>query len=453
MGNADPASGSADTIAALATPAGRGGIGIIRVSGPMAGAVGRAVTGAVPPARRAIYCEARDSSGGLIDRGLALYFPAPGSYTGEDVFEFHGHGGPAVTGEVLRACLAAGARLAAAGEFTQRAYLNDKLDLAQAEAVADLIDAQSAEAARLAMRSLTGEFSAAIHDLVSRVTDLRALTEATLDFPEEDVDVLHTEDARTRLADLRERLAGVLRGSRQGRLLREGIRVVIAGRPNVGKSSLLNRLAGEDRAIVTAVPGTTRDVLRELIRIEGVPIHVVDTAGLRETADEVEKEGIARTWKAVGDADVLLAVVEEGEAPGPEDEAMLRRMPAGARRIRVLNKVDLVPGAVARVERTDGSSVHLSARTGEGIDLLRQAILEVAGARTGGESMFLARERHLQALGAASAHLDYAAAEEGRWELFAEELRLAQAALSSITGEFSADDLLGEIFSRFCIGK
>lgn len=453
MGNADPAPGGADTIAALATPPGRGGIGIIRVSGPNAGTVAAALTGRIPPARRAVYSEARDASGRLIDRGLALYFPAPGSYTGEDIFEFHGHGGPAVTGEVLRACLASGARLATAGEFTQRAYLNDKLDLAQAEAVADLIDAQSAEAARLAMRSLTGEFSAAIHDLVSRLTDLRALTEAMLDFPEEDVDALHVDDARTRLADLRLRLAGVQRGSRQGRLLQEGVRVVIAGRPNVGKSSLLNRLAGEDRAIVTPVPGTTRDVLRESIRIEGVPIHVVDTAGLRETTDEVEREGIARAWTAVGDADVLLAVFEEGDAPGAEEEAILRRMPVAARRIRVFNKVDLVADAAARVEQAGVPAVHLSARTGDGIDLLRRAILDAAGAQTGGESMFLARERHLQALGAASTHLGVAEGEGGRWELFAEELRLAQAALASITGEFSADDLLGEIFSRFCIGK
>jgi len=453
MGSAEPASGSAETIAALATPAGRGGIGIVRVSGPRAASVATALTGVVPPPRKAMYSEARDASGDLIDRGLALFFPAPGSYTGEDVFEFQGHGGPAVTGEVLRACLAAGARLAMAGEFTQRAYLNDKLDLAQAEAVADLIDAQSAEAVRLAMRSLTGEFSEAIDDLVSRLTDLRALTEAMLDFPEEDVDSLHVRDAQARLADVRVRLAEVIRGSRQGRLLREGIRVVIAGRPNVGKSSLLNRLAGEDRAIVTAIPGTTRDTLRESIQIEGVPIHVVDTAGLRDTSDEVEREGISRAWKAVEDADVLLVVFEEGDTSGAEEEAILRRMPARARPIRVFNKIDLAPRAAARFEKIGVPAVHMSARTGEGVGLLRQAILEAAGAQPGGESMFLARERHLQALGIANAHLAAAVGQGDRWELFAEDLRLAQAALSSITGEVSADDLLGEIFSRFCIGK
>ncbi|MSQ53991.1 MAG: tRNA uridine-5-carboxymethylaminomethyl(34) synthesis GTPase MnmE [Betaproteobacteria bacterium] len=453
MPSADRQRPPSDTIAAVATPPGRGGVGIVRVSGPLALRVAKALIGRQPAPRMAAYCDARDAGGEVIDRGLALWFPAPHSYTGEDVFEFQGHGGPAVTGEVLRACLAAGARPAEAGEFTRRAFLNDKLDLAQAEAVADLIDASSAEAARLAMRSLSGEFSAAIEALVRGLIELRALTEAMLDFPEEEVDALHADDARGRLARIRSQLDEVLRQSRQGSLLREGIRVVIAGRPNVGKSSLLNRLAGEERAIVTAIPGTTRDALREAIQIQGVPIHVVDTAGLRITEDAIEREGIARAWREVEAADLVLAVFEADCGIGPEDEAILRELPATARRLHVFNKVDLLATRKAQPASGEDAEIQISAKTGEGMDLLRQAIVEAAGWQTGSESMFLARARHLAAVAAAAGHLEAAAQVERRWELYAEELRLAQAALSSITGEFSADDLLGEIFSRFCIGK
>ncbi len=453
MPSADRQRPPSDTIAAVATPPGRGGVAIVRVSGPLASRVAKALTGRQPAPRAVAHCEARDAGGQVVDRGLALWFPAPHSYTGEDVFEFQGHGGPAVSGEVLRACLAAGARPAQAGEFTRRAVLNDTLDRAQAEAVADLIDASSAEAARLAMRSLSGEFSSAIDALVRGLTELRALTEAMLDFPEEEVDALHVDDARRRLARIRSQLDEVLRQSRQGSLLREGVRVVIAGRPNVGKSSLLNRLAGDEVAIVTAIPGTTRDALREAIQIRGVPIHVVDTAGLRETGDAIEREGIARAWREVKAADVVLAVFEADRGIGPEDEEILRKLPSAARRLHVFNKVDLL--ADGRVERLAGEvpALRISARTGEGMDLLREAIVEAAGWQTGGESMFLARARHLEAIAAARGHLEAAAQHGRRWELFAEELRLAHAALSSITGEFSTDDLLGEIFSRFCIGK
>ncbi|MGE0875138.1 MAG: tRNA uridine-5-carboxymethylaminomethyl(34) synthesis GTPase MnmE [Burkholderiales bacterium] len=447
---ADPAT---DTIAAIATPPGRGAIAIVRVSGPRAAEVAAALTGKLPAARTATYAEARDAAGRAIDRGLALYFPAPHSYTGEAVFEFQGHGGVAVAGQVLLACLRGGVRVAAPGEFTRRAFLNGRLDLAQAEAVADLIDATSAEAARSAMRSLSGEFSAEIHALVRELTDLRALTEAMLDFPEEEIDGPPLADARQRLAGVRQRLQRVIKRSRQGRLLREGVHVVIAGRPNVGKSSLLNRLAGEDRAIVTAIAGTTRDTLREAIQIEGIPIHVVDTAGLRDTEDVVEREGVRRAWREVQDADVVLAVLEAGAGIGADDEQILSRLPAGTPRLHVFNKADLVPACrPGRVEGEPGG-VCISAKTGAGIDALRQAIAELAGWRAGEESVFLARERHLRALERACACIDAADLQWPRWELFAEELRLAQEALGTITGEVSADDLLGEIFSRFCIGK
>jgi tRNA modification GTPase len=432
-----------DTIAAIATPPGKGGIGIVRVSGPSASEVGRRLTGVVPPARRAVVAGAVDRSGALVDQGLALFFPAPHSYTGEPVFEFHGHGGPVVMQALLAACLDAGARLAEPGEFTRRAFLNGRLDLAQAEAVADLIEAASRQAAQSALRSLRGEFSAAIASLATRLTDLRALVEAMLDFPEEDVDTLHREDAAARLAAARGALEEVLRKSRQGSLLRSGIQVVIAGRPNVGKSSLLNRLAGEERAIVTPVAGTTRDALRESILIDGVPLVVIDTAGLRPSSDPVERLGIERTRRELKEADLVMVVFEAGQTHTP-----LQDLPAGVACLEVYNKLDLAPGFVA-----PAGAVAASAKTGAGIDALRRALLKAAGWSAAGESVFLARERHLRALQATASCLEAAAAEDGRWEIFAEELRRAQEALAQITGEVSADDLLGEIFSRFCIGK
>ncbi|TAK88159.1 MAG: tRNA uridine-5-carboxymethylaminomethyl(34) synthesis GTPase MnmE [Betaproteobacteria bacterium] len=434
---------SRDTIAAIATPAGRGGIGVVRLSGAAVPEISKKLIGRLPAPRHATVAVFRDRRGERIDEGIALYFPAPRSYTGEAVLELQGHGGPVVMQQLLAACLDAGARLAEPGEFTRRAFLEGKLDLAQAEAVADLIDAASREAARSALRSLSGEFSAAIDALKTQLIELRALTEAMLDFPEEEVDALHRDEAAGRLAAVKASLEDLLARSRQGSLLRSGVHVVIAGRPNVGKSSLLNRLAGEERAIVTPIAGTTRDALREPVQIEGVPLVVVDTAGLRAASDMLERLGIERTQRELERADLVLAVREAGTSDSsPQD------LPPGVERIDVYNKVDLVPGFHA-----PSGAVAVSAKTGEGLDALRRAILAAAGWSSTGESVFLARERHLRALERARAHIETAGAQLPRWEFFAEELRLAHLALGAITGEFTADDLLGEIFSRFCVGK
>jgi tRNA modification GTPase len=435
-----------DTIAAIATPAGRGGIGVVRLSGPGVGEIAVRLIGQLPAPRAATFCAFRDTQGELVDEGVALYFPAPRSYTGEAVLEFHGHGGPVVMQTLLSACLDAGARLAEPGEFTRRAFLEGKLDLAQAEAVADLIDAASREAARSALRSLTGEFSGAVGGLAAQLVELRALIEAMLDFPEEDVDSLHRDDVAARLARIQQALDDLLAKSRQGSLLRSGVHVVLAGRPNVGKSSLLNRLAGEERAIVTPIAGTTRDALREPIQIEGVPLIIVDTAGLRASTDVIERIGIERTQRELERADLVLAVFEAGKPA-----VTLEDLPAGVARVDVYNKVDLAPGF--RPPTGANRAVAVSAKSGEAIDILRKAILEAAGWGATGESVFLARERHLRAFEAARGHLEAAAREVHRFELFAEELRLAHQALGSITGEFTADDLLGEIFARFCLGK
>ena len=432
-----------DTIVAIATPSGRGGIGIVRLSGPRVPEIARQILGVLPEARRAVHTTFGDRRGEQLDEGIALYFAAPASYTGESMLELQGHGGPVVMQSVLAACVDAGARLAEPGEFTRRAFLEGKLDLAQAEAVADLIEAASRDAARSALRSLSGEFSRAIGAVQAQLIELRALTEAMLDFPEEEVDSLHVEDARRRLARARGTVQELLDKCRQGRLLREGIHVVLAGRPNVGKSSLMNRLAGEERAIVTPQPGTTRDALREPVLIGGVPITLVDTAGLRDAVDEVEKLGIERTRQELTRADLVLAVFEAGNAAAP-----LGDVPEAAARIDVYNKIDLAPGFVA-----PRGAVAVSAKTGAGLERLTAAILEAAGWRASGESVFLARERHLRALEKARAHLGAATPDTRSWELFAEELRLAHVALGEITGEFTADDLLGEIFGRFCIGK
>jgi tRNA modification GTPase len=442
-----------DTIAAIATAPGRGGIGVLRLSGPRVQEIARRLVGRLPDPRHASLCTIRDTHGVALDQGIALYFPAPHSYTGEEVLEFHGHGGPVVMHAVLEAFIDAGARLAEPGEYTRRAFLAGRVDLAQAEAVADLIDAASREAARSALRSLSGEFSAAIQRLVGALTELRALTEAMLDFPEDEVDTLHRDEAQARLASLRGALDEVLAKSRQGSLLRSGIHLVIAGRPNVGKSSLMNRLAGEERAIVTAIPGTTRDALREPMQIDGVPIVLVDTAGLRDSSDEIERLGIERTWRELERADVVLVVFDAAAGVGPEDHAWLRKLPLGGRRIHVYNKIDLLPGEQPGERAGEPRQVWLSAKTGAGFDDLRHAILEAGGWRASGESVFMARERHLRALAQAKSHLAAASAQRGQWEFFAEELRLAQEALGEITGRVSPDQLLGEIFSRFCIGK
>lgn len=442
-----------DIIAAIATAAGRAGIGVIRLSGRGLSAVAEQITGRTLVPRRATLCEFLDPHGAAIDQGLALYFPSPHSYTGEDMLELQGHGGPIVLQLLLKRCLELGARVAEPGEFTRRAFINDKLDLAQAESVADLIDATTAEAARCAVRSLRGRFSECIHELTRALIELRALVEATLDFPEEEIDFLKQSDAEGRLHLAQQKLDAVLDASRQGSLLREGIHIVLAGQPNVGKSSLLNRLAGEDLAIVTDIPGTTRDAIRQTIDVGGVPAHIIDTAGLRDSVDPVEKIGIARTWEAIEKADLVLLLIDATRGETPEDRAILVRLPQRLPCLRVMNKVDLAGRLPAREVVESAPRVWLSAKTGAGIDLLREALLEAVGWHSTGEGVFMARARHLQALNQAHENLQRAAALGKRPELFAEELRLAQEALSSITGEFTADDLLGEIFSRFCIGK
>jgi tRNA modification GTPase len=442
-----------NTIAAIATPPGRGGIGVVRVSGAALAAFAQALLGRIPAPRVATRATFRDGEGRPIDDGLALYFPAPASYTGEDVLELQGHGGTVVAAMLLGRCVELGARVAEPGEFTKRAFLNGKLDLAQAEAVADVIDAASETAARCALRSLRGEFSSAIRSLDAALVELRALVEATLDFPEEEIDALDRADARGRLERLAAALDRALASARQGSLLRTGLRVVLAGEPNVGKSSLLNRLAGEERAIVTPIPGTTRDALREAIQIEGVPLHIIDTAGLREPGDEVERLGIERTWREIEQADVVLQVVEASAGDAVLDPEILHRAPRGVERVVVHNKIDITGGA-PRVERARGvAHVHLSAKTGDGLGALRATLLELAGYAGREEDVFMARERHVGALRRARDRIAAAAAQFAQPELMAEELRLAHLELQSITGEFSADDLLGEIFSRFCIGK
>ncbi len=458
-----------DPIVAIATAAGRGGIGVVRVSFGRGGEAAAlplidALCGQRLAPRHASYVPFLDAHGAPLDRGIALYFPAPHSYTGEHVLELQGHGGPIVMQLLLQRCLDAGRgvglRLAEPGEFTRRAFLNDKLDLAQAEAVADLIEASTEAAARSAGRSLDGAFSRQIHVLVDDVITLRMLVEATLDFPEEEIDFLEAADARGKLARIREQLAHVLGDARQGALLREGLSVVLAGQPNVGKSSLLNALAGAELAIVTPIAGTTRDKVAQTIQVEGIPLHIIDTAGLRETEDEVERIGIARTWSEIERADVVLHLLDSQSGMTADDEAIAARFPAGVPVVRVLNKTDLTgaPASVAHpAAEGDLTEAHLSAKRGDGIDMLRGELLRIAGWQAGAEGVYLARERHLIALRSAQEHLaqaaDHAEQRAQSLDLFAEELRLAQEQLNAITGEFTSDDLLGVIFSRFCIGK
>ena len=437
-----------DTIAAIATAPGRGGIGVVRVSGPGVSSFAQQLLGRLPAPRVARFTSFRDAHGEAIDQGIALYFPAPRSFTGEDILELHGHGGPAVMQLLLRRCLELGARLAEPGEFTRRAFLNDKLDLAQAESVADLIDAASAEAARSAMRSLAGEFSHEIEALVAALIRLRTLTEATLDFPDEEIDFLERADAAGQLAAIRAQLARVFAQAQQGQVLREGLQVALIGRPNVGKSSLLNRLAGEELAIVTSVAGTTRDSVKSLIHLDGVPLHIIDTAGLRDTDDPVERIGIERTWTAIRGAGLALLVADATLGVGEADRRILAALPEGLPVLTVHNKIDLAP-----TTPVPPGELPVSAKTGQGVAELRARLLVAAGWQPHGEGVFMARERHLRALEAARERLDAARLRADALELFAEDLRLAQVALSSITGEFTADDLLAEIFSRFCIGK
>ncbi len=454
-------------IAAIATAPGRGGIGVVRISGkhlmPLAQAVCR-LEGRELKARHATYVDFVHADGSAIDQGLVIWFNAPHSYTGEEVLELQGHGGPVVMQMLLNRCLEAGSelgvRVANPGEFTYRAFQNDKLDLAQAEAVADLIEASTEAAARLATQSLSGAFSHAIRQLVEQVIHLRMLVEATLDFPEEEIDFLEKANARGQLQTIGDALEQVLAQAGQGALLRTGLNVVLAGQPNVGKSSLLNALAGADVAIVTAIAGTTRDKITETIHVEGIPINIIDTAGIRDDADasdEVERIGISRTWAAVDGADVVLHLLDASRGPTRADEDIVARLPAKVPLIRIWNKIDL-SGHKASVEQLDDAThVYLSASEAMGIDLLRQELLRIAGWQQTGESIYLARERHLIALKAAHQHLtiaaQLAAQDDSALDLFAEELRLAQEQLNGITGAFTSDDLLGVIFSKFCIGK
>ena len=450
----NPAPRPPDTIAAIATAPGRGGIGVVRVSGASLIDFAAALCGRVPLPRRAMFSSFLDADGAAIDEGILLYFPSPASFTGEDVLELQGHGGPVVMQMLLERCVALGARLAEPGEFTRRAFLNGKLDLAQAESVADLIEASTAAAARSAVRSLSGRFSEEIRRIVDALIDLRMLVEATLDFPEEEIEFLERARAMPRLDEIRASLEGVLDRARQGALLRSGLNVVLVGEPNVGKSSLLNQLAGEDRAIVTDIAGTTRDALRETIQIEGIPLHIIDTAGLRETADAVERIGIERTWREIERADVIVRLVDACVATTDAAlETIDARLPSTAERITVANKIDLCGLVPGRLEGEAGVRLQVSAKSGAGMDLLRAELLRIAGWHAHGEDVILARERHLRALRSALDHVLAAAGQAAALELFAEELRLAQEDLGEITGEFHADDLLGVIFSRFCIGK
>lgn len=469
-----------DPIAAIATAPGRGAVGIVRVSGKGIAALVRTLCGKELKPREATYLPFRDANGSPIDHGLAIYFPGPHSYTGEDVLELQAHGGPVVLQLLLARCLEAaqsanedgkpvltGLRLAQPGEFTERAFLNDKIDLAQAEAIADLIDASTEAAARSASRSLSGAFSQEIHVLRDALVHLRMLVEATLDFPEEEIDFLQKADAFGQLERLRAQVTAVLARAHQGALLREGIKVVIAGQPNAGKSSLLNALAGAELAIVTPIAGTTRDKVQQTIQIEGVPLHVIDTAGLRDSDDEVERIGIARAWDEIAAADAVLFLhdltrVEQADYAAADTDiarTLQDKLPAQVPVIHVWNKTDMAAADVQsrHTAQLNAEQIALSARTGDGLDALRKRLLEVAGWQSAPEGLYLARARHVEALQAVDAHLEMAdeqlAAPSAHLDLLAEELRLAQLSLNSITGEFSSDDLLGVIFSSFCIGK
>jgi tRNA modification GTPase len=445
-----------DTIAAVATPPGRGGVGIIRISGPQVPAIGERLFGALPAPRYAQLHDFRDDAGELIDSGLCLYFPAPNSFTGEHVLELHGHGGEVVLDLLLARVLQLGARQAQPGEFSERAFLNDKLDLAQAEAIADLIDSASEQAARAAVRSLHGQFSARVQHLVETLIALRTYVEAAIDFPEEEIDFLSDGEVQGRLEAVVKSLEQLRVQAGQGRLLREGMSVVLAGRPNAGKSSLLNALAGTESAIVTPVAGTTRDVLREHIQIDGMPLHVIDTAGLRDSEDPVEQEGVRRAWAQIEQADRVLLVIDDRLGFDRLDADILQRLPPSLPHTLIFNKIDLTGRGAGLTGTHEGHpEVAVSVKTGAGIDALRGHLKRVMGYSEAGAGSFSARRRHVEALRQAAGNLENARAcfATRSGELLAEELRLAQQNLSRITGEFSSDDLLGEIFSSFCIGK
>ncbi|MBL4638794.1 MAG: tRNA uridine-5-carboxymethylaminomethyl(34) synthesis GTPase MnmE [Proteobacteria bacterium] len=457
-----------ETIVAIATAPGRGGVGIVRISGKEAAAIAEVILGFKPKPRYAHYGPFKDPTGSVLDEGIALFFPNPHSFTGEDVLELQGHGGPVVLDLIMQSCVALGARPARPGEFSERAFLNDKMDLTQAEAIADLIDSASEQAARCALRSLQGVFSKKVHNLLEQLTYLRIYVEAAIDFPEEEIDFLSDGKVDTMLNDLKSSVDAVLQEANQGAIMREGMNVVIVGRPNAGKSSLLNALAGSDRAIVTDIAGTTRDVLKEHIHIDGMPLHIIDTAGLRHALDEVERIGIERAWQEIEQADRVLLMVDSSTSEAdPEkllhtiyDEQGLKEQAdhfIEKHRLTVVrNKADLSAEDIGFDDQGVYPTVTMSAKHNQGVDALRDHLKQVMGYNSTSEGGFLARRRHIEAL--KQAQQSILAGESqlqgiGAGELLAEDLRVAQQALSEITGEFTADDLLGEIFGSFCIGK
>ncbi|QBQ63849.1 tRNA uridine-5-carboxymethylaminomethyl(34) synthesis GTPase MnmE [Actinobacillus indolicus] len=450
-----------ETIVAQATPIGRGGIGILRVSGPLATDVAQAVLGKCPKPRMADYLPFKDEDGTVLDQGIALFFKAPNSFTGEDVLELQGHGGQVILDLLLNRILKVkGVRIARAGEFSEQAFLNDKLDLAQAEAIADLIDATSEQAARSALKSLQGEFSNKIHALVDSVIYLRTYVEAAIDFPDEEIDFLADGKIEAKLNEIIAQLAHVRQEAKQGSILREGMKVVIAGKPNAGKSSLLNALAGREAAIVTDIAGTTRDVLREHIHIDGMPLHIIDTAGLREASDEVEKIGIKRAWDEIEQADHVLLMIDSSQSQADDFQQewseFLAKLPKNIPVTVIRNKVDLTGETESLVQTDNFTVIRLSAQTKVGVDLLREHLKKSMGYQSSTEGGFIARRRHLVALETAADHLQRGHIQLTQFyagELLAEELRMVQNALSEITGQFTSDDLLGNIFSSFCIGK
>ena len=444
---------NSDTIAAIATASGSGGIGVVRISGPEAVNIAVAILGHCPKPRYAAYLPFIDQDGQTIDQGIAIYYAAPNSYTGEDVLELQAHGGPALLQILLTLCLSLGARQAAPGEFTRRAYLNEKMDLAQAEAVADVINAATSEAARSAMRSLSGEFSNCINALLQRLIELRMFVEACLDFPEEEIDFISQGNVKKKIQDILLDLQKIYGEAKQGNLLREGLTVVLVGQPNVGKSSLINQLAADDVAIVTSIAGTTRDTIKSSIQINGIPLHIVDTAGLRETEDEIEQYGIARTWRALESANIALLLVDAAHGITEIEKSILERLASDLPKIWIHNKIDLAKKAPFVEMINQETHIHLSAKTGDGVSLLRETLLKVVGWQSTNEGVFMARTRHLEAIKHVEQSLQNALSAIDQSELVAENLRMGQDTLSTITGEFTPDDLLGEIFSKFCIGK
>ena len=445
-----------NTIAAISTAPGAGGIGVVRVSGPLALEIGQKISGAILVPRIADFHNFKDLNGTLIDQGLILFFSAPHSFTGEDIIELQCHGGTVVTQSILNLCLKNGAKLAEPGDFTKRAYLNNKIDLAQAESVVDLINASTEEAALGAVNSLSGKFSLEINNLLKNLIELRMYVEACLDFPEEDIDFISEGNVKDKLQHLSETMMHIMQAASQGQLLRDGISLVLVGQPNVGKSSLLNQLSGEDKAIVTDIPGTTRDAVISDINLNGIPLNIIDTAGLRETDDPIEKFGIEKTWSSLEKSHVALFLVEASKGITDFEQSILGLLPKGIKRIWIFNKIDLLNSKAKLKQLNNDQIVYISAKTGEGLDLLKQAILNEVGFKQnseGSENKFIARKRHLEALESVHHSLQNAQLKIASAELVAEELTIAQKYLSSITGEFSSDDLLGEIFSQFCIGK